>query len=139
MRIVAIGGGPAALYFGILMKKADPAHEITILERNRLDDTFGFGVVFSDATQNNLAAADPETYEAMASRFAHWDDIAVHYRGPVITSSGHGFSGLSRQGLLAVLGRRCKELGVRVEVGTDRKSTRLNSSHIQKSRMPSSA
>ncbi|HYU30341.1 MAG TPA: bifunctional salicylyl-CoA 5-hydroxylase/oxidoreductase [Gemmatimonadales bacterium] len=119
MNIVAIGGGPAALYFGILMKKADPAHAITIIERNQLDDTFGFGVVFSDATQNNLAAADPETYDAMASQFAHWDNIDVHYRDQVITSSGHGFSGLSRRALLAVLGRRCKELGVCVEVGTE--------------------
>jgi len=119
VKIVAIGGGPAALYFGILMKKADPAHEITIIERNQLDDTFGFGVVFSDATQNNLAAADPETYDAMASQFSHWDNIDVHYRDQVITSSGHGFSGLSRRALLAVLGRRCKELGVCVEVGKE--------------------
>ncbi|PYP58890.1 MAG: bifunctional salicylyl-CoA 5-hydroxylase/oxidoreductase, partial [Gemmatimonadetes bacterium] len=114
-----MGGGPAALYFGILMKKANPRHEITILERNRLEDTFGFGVVFSDATQNNLAAADPETYDAMASHFAHWDNIDIHYGGLVITSSGHGFSGLSRQALLGVLGRRCKDLGVCIEVGTE--------------------
>src|SRR3989442_11567227 len=101
------------------MKKASPNHQITILERNRLEDTFGFGVVFSDATQNNLAAADPETYDAMASHFAHWDNIDIHYRGLVITSSGHGFSGLSRQALLGVLGRRCQELGVCIEVGTE--------------------
>jgi anthraniloyl-CoA monooxygenase len=119
MRIVSIGGGPAALYFGILMKKADPSAEITILERNRLDDTFGFGVVFSDATQNNLAAADAETFNALAGEFFHWDDISVHYRGHVIRSGGHGFSGLSRQKLLANLARRCKELGVCIEVGTD--------------------
>ncbi len=119
MKIVTIGGGPAALYFGILMKKANPRHEITILERNRLEDTFGFGVVFSDATQNNLAAADPETYDAMASHFAHWDNIDIHYGGVVITSSGHGFSGLSRQALLGVLGRRCKDLGVCIEIGTE--------------------
>ncbi len=119
MRIVAIGGGPAALYFGILMKKADPGSEITILERNRLDDTFGFGVVFSDATQNNLAAADAETFNALAGEFFHWDDISVHYRGHVIRSGGHGFSGLSRLRLLANLARRCKELGVCIEVGTD--------------------
>src|SRR2546423_12470513 len=111
-KIVAIGGGPAALYFGILMKKADPANEITILERNRLEDTFGFGVVFSDATQNNLAAADPATYNEMASHFAHWDNIDIHYRGHVITSSGHGFSGISRRKLLSVLGQRCDALGV---------------------------
>src|SRR5437773_3608405 len=101
------------------MKKASPKHEITILERNRLDDTYGFGVVFSDATQNNLAAADPETYDAMASHFAHWDNIDVHYRGRVITSSGHGFSGLSRRALLGVLGQRCEELGVCIEVCTE--------------------
>jgi len=119
VRIVAIGGGPAALYFGILMKEADPAHEITILERNRLDDTFGFGVVFSDATQNNLAAADPETYASLAHEFFHWDDIDIHYRGQVIRSGGHGFSGLSRQRLLANLGKRCKALGVCIEVGKE--------------------
>src|SRR5688572_15172002 len=125
MRIVTIGGGPGGLYFGILMKKAYPQHEITILERNRLEDTFGFGVVFSDATQNNLAAADPDTYEEMASHFAHWDDIDIHYRGQVITSSGHGFSGLSRRALLAVLGKRCKSLGVCVEVGEDVKDVEV--------------
>jgi len=119
VKIVAIGGGPAALYFGILMKEADPAHEITILERNRLDDTFGFGVVFSDATQNNLAVADPETYDALAREFFHWDDISIHCRGHVIRSGGHGFSGLSRRKLLANLGQRCKKLGVCVEVGSD--------------------
>src|SRR5205823_14875065 len=125
MKIVCIGGGPAALYFGILMKKAHPRHEITILERNRLEDTFGFGVVFSDATQNNLAAADPETYDAMARQFAHWDDIDIHYRGGVIRSSGHGFSGLSRRKLLEVLGSRCVALGVCVEVGEDVKDVEV--------------
>src|SRR6185436_14013997 len=83
------------------------------------EDTFGFGVVFSDATQNNLAAADPDTYNAMASHFAHWDNIDIHYRGLVLTSSGHGFSGLSRQALLKVLGDRSRELGVCVEVGVE--------------------
>src|SRR5437763_883187 len=119
MRIVSIGGGPAALYFGILMKKAVPDSEITILERNRLDDSFGFGVVFSDATQNNLAVADAETFNALAGEFFHWDDISVHFRGHVIKSGGHGFSGLSRQKLLANLARHCKELGVCIEVGTE--------------------
>ncbi|HWC74768.1 MAG TPA: FAD-dependent monooxygenase, partial [Gemmatimonadales bacterium] len=125
MRIVAIGGGPAALYFGILMKEADPAHEITILERNRLDDTFGFGVVFSDATQNNLAAADPVTYDALAHEFFHWDNIDIHYRGQVIRSGGHGFSGVARRKLLQVLGRRCEALGACVEVGEDIKDVEL--------------
>jgi anthraniloyl-CoA monooxygenase len=126
VKIVAVGGGPAALYFGILMKEADPAHEITILERNRLDDTFGFGVVFSDATQNNLAAADAETYNAIAREFFHWDDISIHQRpGHVIRSGGHGFSGLSRRTLLKVLGDRCRVLGVCVEVGTEVKDPEM--------------
>lgn len=125
MKIVAIGGGPAALYFGILMQEADSAHEITILERNRLDDTFGFGVVFSDATQNNLAAADPETYDLLSHEFFHWDDIEIHYRGEVIRSGGHGFSGLSRSKMLQVLGRRCRALGVCVEVGEDVKDVEV--------------
>ena len=112
MRIVCIGAGPGGLYFATLMKKADARHDIYVVERNRPDDTFGFGVVFSDATQNNLAAADPETYASLAHEFFHWDDISIHYRGGVIRSGGHGFSGLSRRKLLQVLGDRSRELGV---------------------------
>ncbi len=112
MRILCVGGGPAGLYFAILMKKADPGNRITVLERNRPEDTFGFGVVFSDATQENLAEADRATYERMAASCARWGDIDVHYNGIVIHSTGHGFSGLSRPTLLAILGRRCEELGV---------------------------
>src|SRR2546430_17152759 len=97
MKIVVLGGGPAGLYFAIQMKKADASHDVTVIERNSLDATFGFGVVFSDATQDNLAEADPETHKEMARRFHHWDDIDVHFNGTVITSTGHGFSGLSRQ------------------------------------------
>src|SRR2546428_5146484 len=97
MKIVVLGGGPAGLYFAIQMKKADPAHHVSVIERNSLDATFGFGVVFSDATQDNLAEADPETHKEMARRFHHWDDIDVHFNGTVITSTGHGFSGLSRR------------------------------------------
>ncbi len=115
MRIVSIGGGPAGLYFGLLMKKADPAHDITIVERNRADDTFGFGVVFSDATLEHFAEADRESYAAITSNFAHWDDIDIHYRGEVLTSTGHGFAGIPRQLLLDILQRRCAELGVRLE------------------------
>src|SRR5215813_5448179 len=100
MRIVSIGGGPAGLYFSLLMKKADSGHDITVVERNRADDTFGFGVVFSDATLEN---------------FAHWDAIDIHYRGEVLTSRGHGFAGIARQRLLDILQRRCAELGVRME------------------------
>ncbi|HEV8641868.1 MAG TPA: bifunctional salicylyl-CoA 5-hydroxylase/oxidoreductase [Methylomirabilota bacterium] len=115
MKIVSIGGGPAGLYFGILMKKADPSHDITVLERNRPDDTFGFGVVFSDATLENFAEADRESYEEITRAFAHWDDIDIHYQGQVLTSTGHGFSGLSRQRLLDILHRRCRQLGVTLE------------------------
>jgi anthraniloyl-CoA monooxygenase len=114
VRIVSVGGGPAGLYFAILMKKADPAHEITVLERNRPDDTFGFGVVFSDATLENFAEADGQTYEEITQAFAHWDDIDIHYQGQVLTSVGHGFSGLARQRLLDILHRRCRALGVRL-------------------------
>src|SRR5438445_600643 len=115
MRIVAIGGGPAGLYFSLLMKKSDPAHDITVVERNRPDDTFGFGVVFSDATLEHVAEADRESHAEITSHFAHWDDIDIHYRGEVLTSTGHGFAGMSRQVLLDILQRRCAELGVRLE------------------------
>src|SRR5207247_1856087 len=107
------------LYFAIQMKKADASHDVTVIERNPLDATFGFGVVFSDATQDNLAEADRETYKEMARRFRHWDDIDVHFNGTVITSTGHGFSGLSRRALLAIMSRRAKAVGVCVEVGTE--------------------
>jgi len=112
VRIVSIGGGPAGLYFALLMKKADPAHDIVVVERNRADDTFGFGVVFSDATLEGFAEADRETSEEITKSFAHWDDIDIHYRGEVLTSTGHGFSGMSRQLLLDILQRRCAALGV---------------------------
>jgi len=112
VRVVSIGGGPAGLYAAILLKKADPASQITVYERNRLNDTFGFGVVFSDATLENLARADQPTHDEMTRAFAHWDDIEIHHRGTTITSTGHGFSGLSRQRLLTILSRRCEELDV---------------------------
>jgi len=119
VKIVSVGGGPAGLYFSILMKKADPAHDILVVERNRLEDTFGFGVVFSEATQENLQAADPETFERMARASAHWDDIAIHYRGTVVSSTGHGFSGLSRRAMLEILAERARGLGVRIEIGRE--------------------
>ena len=81
MRVVSIGAGPAGLYFSLLMKKADPAHDITVVERNRADDTFGFGVVFSDATLENVADADRESHAEITGNFAHWEDIDIHYRG----------------------------------------------------------
>src|SRR5262245_47024225 len=97
MRIVSIGGGPAGLYFAILMKQADRAHEILVVERNRADDTFGFGVVFSDATLEHFQAADRETHAAITRAFAHWNDIDTQYAGQTLRSTGHGFAGMSRQ------------------------------------------
>jgi len=119
VRIVSIGGGPAGLYFALLMKKADPGHDVTVVERNRADDTFGFGVVFSDATLDTFIEADRPTGEAITRAFAHWDDIDIHYQGQVLTSTGHGFSGMSRQALLDILQRRCAELGVALRFQTD--------------------
>ena len=112
MRIAIVGGGPAGLYFSILAKKLDPAHEVRVYERNAPDDTFGFGVVFSDETLEAFEAADPETYGQITRRFARWAEIDVHYGGEVVTSGGHGFSALSRRALLGVLQRRAAALGV---------------------------
>src|SRR5439155_739206 len=112
MKVACIGGGPAGLFFTLLLKKADGRHDITVYERNRLDDTFGFGVVFSDATEAALAQADPEVTAAMAAQCHRWDDIEVHYGDTVLTSTGHGFSGLSRKRLLAILVDRCRAAGV---------------------------
>ena len=112
MRIACIGGGPAGLYFAILWKQVDPSAEITIYERNRPDDTFGWGGVFSDQTLGNLRAADEESYRRITESFAHWDDIDVHFKGRTITSGGHGFSGIARKQLLHILQERAAELGV---------------------------
>jgi anthraniloyl-CoA monooxygenase len=114
MRIAVIGGGPAGLYFSILMRQQDRRHEITVFERNRPSETFGWGVVFSDRTLDNLAGADPETQVEIRASLAHWDDIDVHIRGRVITSSGHGFSGIERRHLLEILQRRAAALGVQL-------------------------
>ncbi len=114
MRISCIGGGPGGLYFAILTKKRDPKAQVVVYERNRADDTFGFGVVFSDKTLENLAEIDAETYREITSQLHHWDDIDVHFRGEVITSGGHGFSGISRARLLAILQKRALELGVEI-------------------------
>ena len=119
MKVVTIGGGPAGLYFALLMKKADPRHQVTVLERNRPDDTFGWGVVFSDQTLGNLRAADEESYRRITESFAHWDDIDVHFKGRTITSGGHGFSGIARKQLLHILQQRAAELGVDVRFQTE--------------------
>ena len=112
MRIVCIGGGPAGLYFAILMKKADPAHHITVYERNRATDTFGWGVVFSDQTLENMRGGDDASQQRISASFAHWDDIEIHFKGHVIASHGHGFCGIERRRLLDILQERARELGV---------------------------
>jgi anthraniloyl-CoA monooxygenase len=112
MRIACLGGGPAGLYFAISMKLRDGAHDIHVFERNRADDTFGWGVVFSDQTVENLMANDPLSGAVIQSEFAHWDDIEVHIHGATIRSSGHGFIGIGRKRLLGILQERARELGV---------------------------
>ena len=115
MRITVIGGGPAGLYFAILMKLADPAHRVALYERNRPDDTFGWGVVFSDQTLGALAQADAETHRQITGSFEHWDDIEIHISGRVITSGGHGFCGIARKKLLNLLQARAASLGVELQ------------------------
>jgi anthraniloyl-CoA monooxygenase len=119
LKVVTIGGGPAGLYFALLMKKADPRHEVTVVERNRPDDTFGWGVVFSNQTLGNLRQADEASYRRITESFAHWDDIDVHVKGRTITSGGHGFSGIARKKLLQILQERAAELGVDLRFATD--------------------
>jgi len=112
MKIAIIGGGPAGLYSAILLKKQRPQAEITVYERNRADDTFGFGVVFSDATLDNFEKYDSPSYRRITQEFAYWDDIAVHFRGTVHRVGGNGFCGCSRRQLLLILQERARELGV---------------------------
>jgi anthraniloyl-CoA monooxygenase len=115
VKIACVGAGPAGLNFAISMKLRDPSHDIIIFERNAPGVTFGWGVVFSDQTVENLQANDPKSAKIIAEEFAHWDDIDVHFGGETITSSGHGFIGISRKRLLEILQDRARELGVRIE------------------------
>jgi anthraniloyl-CoA monooxygenase len=119
LRTHILGGGPAGLYLAILLKKRDPSHDIRILERNAPDDTFGWGVVFSDETLGNLEEADAESYAAIRRAFAYWDAIDIHYKGERIRSRGHGFCGLSRKRLLGILQDRARELGVEITFRVD--------------------
>ncbi|MGD0244816.1 MAG: bifunctional salicylyl-CoA 5-hydroxylase/oxidoreductase [Streptosporangiaceae bacterium] len=119
MRIAVLGGGPGGLYFAALAKQLDARHDITVWERNAADDTFGFGVVFSDETLGGIEHADREIFAQMRGEFARWDDIDVHFRGKVMTSGGHGFAAMSRKRLLAILQERCAALGVRVLFRTE--------------------
>ena len=115
MRITCIGAGPAGLYFALLMKKQNPAHQVTVLERNAEGSTFGWGVVFSDQTLAALREADPQTAAQILDAFNHWDDIDVHINGQTVRSGGHGFCGIGRMKLLNILQARCRELGVRLQ------------------------
>jgi anthraniloyl-CoA monooxygenase len=112
MNILCLGGGPAGLYFAALMKLQNPAHQITVVERNRPFDTFGWGVVLSDQTLDNLRSADPVSANLIGEAFNHWDDIEVFFKGRSVRSGGHGFCGVGRKRLLNILQDRCLELGV---------------------------
>ncbi len=119
MKIMVLGGGPGGLFFAILMKRQHPHSHITVLERNRPDDTFGFGVVFSDETLSEFMSADEDVYREIRNNFAYWDEIDVHFAGEVIRSAGHGFCGLSRKRLLNILQRRATDLGVEIRFETE--------------------
>ncbi|ARP91936.1 oxidoreductase [Bordetella genomosp. 9] len=112
MKVLCVGGGPAGLYFGLLMKLRDPANRVTVVERNRPYDTFGWGVVFSDATMENLRRADPVSAREISDAFNHWDDIDIHFKGRTLRSGGHGFIGIGRKKLLNILQARCEAVGV---------------------------
>jgi anthraniloyl-CoA monooxygenase len=126
MRIACLGGGPAGLYFAISMKRRDPSHEIVVIERNRPDDTFGWGVVLSDETLDNLAANDAESAARIREHFAYWDDIAVIHDGVRTVSTGHGFCGIGRHRLLLLLQERARELGVELRFETDVPEERID-------------
>ncbi len=119
MNIVCIGGGPAGLYFGLLMKQRNPAHDITVVERNLPYDTFGWGVVFSDATMDNMRIWDRTTADEIQEAFNHWDDIELLFKGRRIRSGGHGFVGIGRKKLLNILQARCEQLGVKLVFDCD--------------------
>ncbi len=122
MNVLCLGGGPAGLYFAISMKLRDPAHRVTVLERNRADDTFGWGVVLSDDALERMQRNDPVSTEAIRANFAYWDDIAVVHRGQRTVSGGHGFAGIGRKAMLVLLQRRARDLGVDLRFETEVRS-----------------
>ncbi|WP_439521871.1 bifunctional salicylyl-CoA 5-hydroxylase/oxidoreductase [Marivita sp.] len=122
MNIMCLGGGPAGLYFAISMKLRDPAHEVTVLERNRANDTFGWGVVLSDDALDRMQQNDPKSTDAIRSHFAYWDDIAVEHNGARTVSGGHGFAGIGRKQMLILLQERARELGVDLQFETEFKT-----------------
>jgi 2-polyprenyl-6-methoxyphenol hydroxylase-like FAD-dependent oxidoreductase len=119
MKINIIGGGPAGLYFALLMKKHDPSHDIELFERNAPGDTFGWGVVFSDKTLSYLQRTDEESYRRITESFETWDNVDIVHRDRKLTVRGNKFSGIARIKLLNILQERCRELGVRVRFGAN--------------------
>ena len=119
MKVAVLGAGPAGLYFAISMKRRNPAHEITVFERNKPDDTFGWGVVLSAETLDNLAANDAVSAAWIREYFAYWDDIAVIHKGVRTVSTGHGFCGIGRKRLLLLLQRRARDLGIELSFETE--------------------
>ncbi len=122
MKILCLGGGPAGLYFAISMKLRDPSHQVTVLERNKPNDTFGWGVVLSDDALSNMARNDPVSTAAIKADFAYWDDIAVVHDGVRTVSGGHGFAGIGRKRILILLQQRARDLGVDLQFETEFKS-----------------
>jgi len=112
LKVLVVGGGPGGLYAALLLKRRDPRARVTVLERHRPDDTFGWGVVLSDQTVANLRGADPESAGPIAAALHHWDDIEIHFNGSAVRSGGHGFSGIGRKAMLGMLQQRCRALGV---------------------------
>ncbi|WP_127105753.1 bifunctional salicylyl-CoA 5-hydroxylase/oxidoreductase [Pararhodobacter zhoushanensis] len=119
MKILCLGGGPAGLYFAISMKLRDPSHQVTVLERNRANDTFGWGVVLSDDALTRMQKNDPTSTDAIRDHFAYWDDIAVVHQGQRNVSGGHGFAGIGRKQMLIILQQRARELGVDLQFETE--------------------
>ncbi len=118
MKVICLGGGPAGLYFAISMKLRDPSHQVVVLERNKANDTFGWGVVLSDDALEQMQENDPQSTQAIRDSFAYWDDIAVEYSGTRMVSGGHGFAGIGRKKMLILLQERARELGVEMRFET---------------------
>ena len=112
MKIDVVGGGPAGLYFSLLMMRRDPSHRITVFERDAPDDTFGWGIVFSDRTLAFLREHDERSWSAVTASSQTWDNVDVVHRGETVSIHGNGFSGIARLAFLGILQRRCRELGV---------------------------